>query len=135
MSANLGLLTLTSFYGGWHFLGGGINGLEDIDLADDDVENFMWSMSLELDEDVYSKVIALSPATECDGYMHFMISPAYWRNPGSGENFKDGQYPYWQWASWLCSDDVWYSFRDWVAGEVERVEAMVKKGRTMEDDE
>lgn len=122
------------FYGGWHFLGGGINGLEDIDLADDDVENYMWSMSLDLDEEVYTKVIALSPATECDGYMHFMVSPTNWRNPTNGENFKDGQYPYWQWASWLCSDDVWYSFRDWVAGEVERVEAMVKKGRTMEDE-
>lgn len=36
------LLTPPRFQGGWHFLMGGINGLDNIDLADDDVENCIW---------------------------------------------------------------------------------------------
>ncbi|KAM0433713.1 hypothetical protein ACHAQK_009149 [Fusarium lateritium] len=123
------------FQGGWHFLSGGINGLKDIDLADDDVINCMWSLG-DLDEDIYSRVVALQPATECDGFMHFMISPAHWKNSesGSGEQFKDGEYPYWHWASWQGDESIWHSFRDWIASEVERVEAMVEKGRTIEED-
>ncbi|KAM0542656.1 hypothetical protein ACHAPJ_012688 [Fusarium lateritium] len=121
------------FQGGWHFLNGGINGLEDIDLADPDaVDEYMLPFD-DQDEDTWSKVIALSTATECDGYMHFMISPANWRNPNSGEVFQEGEYPYWNWASWQGSSDTWHSFRDWVANEVERIEVMVKKGKTMDD--
>lgn len=129
------LLTPSRFQGGWHFLKGGINGLDNIDLADDDVENCMWFLG-DLDQDIYSKVIALSPATECDGFMHFMISPAYWQNPESsdGENFDDGEYPYWQWASWQTGESCWHSFREWVATEVEHLEMMVKKGKILDDD-
>ncbi|KAM5510120.1 hypothetical protein FOXYSP1_10220 [Fusarium oxysporum f. sp. phaseoli] len=123
------------FQGGWHFLKGGINGLDNIDLADDDVENCMWFLG-DLDQDIYSKVIALSPATECDGFMHLMISPAYWQNSESsdGENFDDGEYPYWQWASWQAGESCWHSFREWVASEVEHLEMMVKKGKILDDD-
>ncbi|KAF4945675.1 hypothetical protein FSARC_14390 [Fusarium sarcochroum] len=122
------------FQGGWHFLNGGINGLEDIDIADpDDIEDYMFSLG-DPDENIWSKVIVLSTATECDGFMHFMISPANWRNPDSGENFKDGEYPYWNWASWQGGYDIRHSFRDWVASEVESIEGMMKKGIIMEDE-
>ncbi|KAF5252716.1 hypothetical protein FANTH_2343 [Fusarium anthophilum] len=124
------------FQGGWHFLNGGINGLDDIDLADDDVENYTWFLG-DLDQDIYSKVVALSPATECDGFMHFMISTAYWRNPENsyGEIFSGGEYPYWQWASWQAGETSWHSFREWVATEVEHLEKMVRKGKTLDDDD
>ncbi|VUC32106.1 unnamed protein product [Clonostachys rosea] len=123
------------FDGGWFYLGGGINGLEDIRQADDDLGNYMWSASLEPDGDVHTKGIELEPATGCDGFMHFMISPAHWRNSGNGRSFKEGEYPYWQWVHWKGGEEVWNSFRDWVASEVESAEAMVKKGRTLDDDE
>ncbi|KAF5569558.1 cell wall assembly cell proliferation coordinating KNR4-like [Fusarium pseudoanthophilum] len=123
------------FQGGWHFLNGGINGLDNIGLADDDVENYTWFLG-DLDQDVYSKVIALSPATECDDFMHFMISPAHWRKQenGNGETFSDGEYPYWQWASWQAGETSWHSFREWVATEVEKLERMVKRAKTLEND-
>ncbi|KAF5650748.1 cell wall assembly cell proliferation coordinating KNR4-like [Fusarium sp. NRRL 52700] len=124
------------FQGGWHFLNGGTNGLDGIDLADDDVENYTWHLG-DLDQDTYSKVITLLPGTECDGFMHFMISPAYWKNTenSNGENFNDGEYPYWQVASWQGGETSWHSFREWVATEVENLERMVKKGKTLDDDD
>jgi hypothetical protein len=87
------------------------------------------------DPDIYSKVISLPPAVECDEYVHFMISPANWRGSIDGlPPFGEGEYPYWHWANWSGNDDIWHSLRDWIASEVEKAEFMVKKGKTFGDD-
>ena len=89
----------------------------------------------DLDRDIYSKVISLPPAVECDEYVHFMISPAHWRGSIDGlPPFGEGEYPYWHWANWSGGDDIWHSLRDWITSEVEQAEMMVKKGKTLSRD-
>ncbi|KAH7310877.1 hypothetical protein B0I35DRAFT_439831 [Stachybotrys elegans] len=122
------------FKGGWHFLSGGIAGIGDMELAGEDGYMYMFRFP-DADHDVCSKLILLTPATECDGFMHMMVSPEVWRHTSySGDAFKDGEYPYWHYASWIGGvETVWHTFRDWVAAEVENVESMVKRGETVED--
>jgi len=127
------VLTILSFEGGWHLLAGGLAGVEEVGLAHENgVEEYLFAVPLEdLDADILSKVISLPPATDCDEYHHFMISPAHWPGPVDGEPSGDGEYPYWHLASWDPSEDVWRSLRDWIASEVENAETMVKKGKTL----
>ena len=127
-------LTHLRFKGGWHFLAGGLAGIEEICLADeDDVDQYMFDFG-DLDPDIYSKVISLPTAVECDEFVHFMISSAHWRGSIDGHSpFEPGEYPYWHWVNWSGGDDIWHSLRDWIASEVERAEMMVRKGKTEYD--
>ena len=113
------LLTHLRFKGGWHFLAGGLAGVEDIELADEEeVGQYMFDLG-DLDPDIYSKVISLPSAVECDEFVHFMISPANWRGHIDGHPpFGPGEYPYWHWVNWSGGDDIWHSLRDWIASEV-----------------
>ena len=121
------------FKGGWHFLAGGLAGIEDICLADEDeVGQYMFDFG-DPDPDLYSKVISLPTAVECDDFVHFMISPANWRGSVDGHSFSPGEYPYWHWAHWTDGGDIWHSLRDWIASEVEQAELMVRKGKTVYD--
>lgn len=123
------VLTHTRFKGGWHFLNGGLAGIDEIYLGNaDEVEQYMFSFG-DQDPEIYSKVITIPPATDCDEFEHFMISPAHWRGSIDGQTFGPGEYPYWHFASWSPGDDIWQSLRDWIASEVEGAEMMVKKGR------
>lgn len=120
------------FKGGWHFLAGGLAGIEEICLADEDeVTQYMFDFG-DLDPDIYSNVISLPTAVECDEFVHFMISPADWRGSIDGHPpFGPGEYPYWHWVNWSGGgDDIWHSLRDWIASEVENAEMMVRKGKT-----
>jgi hypothetical protein len=127
------ILTCLRFKGGWHFLDGGLAGIEDICLAnEDEVTQYMFDFG-DLDPDIYSKVISLPPAVECDEYVHFMISPTNWRGSVEGHSFGPGEYPYWRWANWDGGGDIWHSLRDWIASEVEQAELMVRKGKTVYD--
>lgn len=128
------ILTHLRFKGGWHFLAGGLAGIEEICPADEnDVDQYMFDFG-DLDADIYSKVISLPTAVECDEFVHFMISPANWQGSIDGHPpFGPGEYPYWHWVNWSGGDDIWHSLRDWIASEVERVEMMVRKGKTEYD--
>jgi hypothetical protein len=126
------------FYGGWHFLEGGIEGIKNMDWAEDDLDNYESDLAngmfaADIDE---IKYIQLSPAVECDGFRHNLIPPATWRRCfDDGREFKEGEYCYWHTASWRCEAPSWPSVRDWVASLVEQVERQVKDKETVDDDE
>ena len=134
VQSTLTILTHLRFKGGWHFLAGGLAGIDDICLArEDKVDQYMSDFG-DLDLDIYSKVISLPTAVECDGFVHFMISPANWQGSIDGHPpFGPGEYPYWHWVNWSGGDDIWHSLRDWIASEVEKAETTVRKGKVVYD--
>lgn len=86
--------------------------------------------SFDFNPDARSQVISMPPATECDDFDHFMISPAAWRGDMDGIHFDgNGEYAYWHWAPWYGGEDIWHSLRDWIASEVEDAEMMIRKGK------
>jgi hypothetical protein len=129
------VLTHIRFKGGWHFLAGGLAGIDEINIADEnEIDQYMFDFGDLEDPDIFSKVISLPTAVECDEFVHFMISPAYWKHSIEGQPpFAEGEYPYWHWANWSGGDDIWHSLRDWIADEVEKAEMMVRKGKVVYD--
>ncbi|KAI9149629.1 hypothetical protein HJFPF1_11684 [Paramyrothecium foliicola] len=123
------------FEGGWHFLGGGIDGIDNIRIADEEFDDISYGFDdVKLKDEIYGKqMIEISPATECDGFRHFILPPATWQNGVDGD-VEPGEYRYWQSTSWGCGSDVkQVSIREWVAACVEEFEEMVEEGRTMAD--
>lgn len=123
-----------SFQGGWHFLDGGISGVQGIRFADEDLENYAYDFGddvLNIDGDCRT-MIQLQPGTECDGFSHCIIPPALWRDVVDRE-VKDGEYRYWQGASWQGGISTYNSIRDWVASSVEYIEAMIERGEKVDD--
>lgn len=55
--------------------------------------------------------------------------------PGSGEEVKEGEYQYWNHASWRCEIDPVVSIREWVADNVETLERRVEDGEIESDHE
>ena len=74
--------------------------------------------------------IELSPGVEqCDSYRHYLVTPALYRKLArERDDYKEGEYMYWNKAYWTCGT-FWYgSVREWVAKHVERLERMVEDG-------
>lgn len=86
----------------------------------------------ELGDSAYvEEMIQLQPGTESDSFIHYIILPKCWKKAmqQAGKEVKDGEYQYWQWASWWGSGiRHWDSVRDYVADCVERVEEMIETG-------
>jgi hypothetical protein len=125
------------FQGGWHFLSGGIGGVDCIDIADDDLDIYTHDFSPdELDaEKGLGNMIVIDPGTDCDGFRHFIIPPSLWRDTVVNREVTEGEYRYFHHASWRGGIDVWDSVRDWVANLVEEVERMVERGEVVDGDD
>lgn len=120
-----------SFQGGWHFLQGGLAGCDGVQLDEGNTFDFGNYCEDELDLDADSaKVIMIEPGTECDGFLHYIVSPATWRDIVIGSNVKHGEYRYWHEASWFPCNTRWDSIRDWVAHCVEKLEEKAEQGET-----
>ncbi|KFY71611.1 hypothetical protein V499_08200 [Pseudogymnoascus sp. VKM F-103] len=124
------------YRGGWHFLDGGMTGIQDIAPSDfplEHVEDHFYSRGLkEIDGDYSGYVLQIEPASECDGFLHFIIPPAMWKANGE-ESVKDGEYQYGRYASWSGLTS-WNSVRDSIVEKVEYIEQMIKDGERADDD-
>ncbi|KFY81538.1 hypothetical protein V500_11316 [Pseudogymnoascus sp. VKM F-4518 (FW-2643)] len=124
------------YRGGWHFLGGGMTGIQDIfqsGYALKEVEDHFYDRGLKKTEGDYSGfVLQLAPASVCDGCEHFIIPPAMWKANGE-ESVKDGEYKYWHSANWR-RPTIWNSVRDSIVDHVEYIETMIEE-HLMEDDD
>jgi len=113
--------------GGWHFLNGGISGIQDIEHSPD-CDSLEWcGVQLTEDHTLADETIQLQPGSECDSFSHYMLSHEAWKARVEGE-VADGEYQYWTFAAWQGNIDFWDSVRDWVASLVEMVEEMVEYG-------
>lgn len=122
-------LVIDSFKGGGHFLGGGISGIRNLSISDEDIDFYVSNLGeqeMAQRDGSSAHMIQLLPGAACDGFRHFIITPAGCASVGIV--VKDGEYRYWHEAPWQGGGDVWKSVRDWVASCVEDVEAMVEKG-------
>lgn len=133
------MLIRLRFEGGWLYLAGGLAGIESIEIADqNEIDQYIHQLGdmAECDDDILSKIISLPPAMEeCDGGLHFMISPKHWRGSIEGDPFSEGEYPYWHWTCGNPPDYIWHSLRDWIASEVEQAEMKARKGKRVDDPE
>lgn len=113
-----------------------MTGIQDIARSDfplEHVEDHFYSMGLKETEGDYSGyVLQIEPASECDGFLHFIIPPAMWKANGE-ESVKDGEYQYWHHASW-SGITSWNSVRDSIVEKVEYIEQMIKDGERADDD-
>ncbi|KAJ5775353.1 uncharacterized protein N7511_000364 [Penicillium nucicola] len=121
------------FKGGWHLFGGGIAGIQYIDIADSESENSWDSYTQEDDEILNSSdIIELQTGSDCDGFYHYYMRPRAWN---VDEEDKDNKYRYWNWAPWRGGISRYNSFRDYVADCVETVEKMLELGEKEDCDE
>jgi hypothetical protein len=105
----------------------GTSMLESVDMD-------FYDKGLKQDEEYSGKMIELVAVSECDGFCHYIIPPAMWKdNVEEGREVKDGEYQYWTYASWN-GPAIWDSVRDSIAHHVEYVEDMVEKGEREDDD-
>jgi hypothetical protein len=131
------MLIMVRFMGGWHFLNGGLLGLDDIRPAGgelyDKIEDFdRYGVRVLYDDNddapPYEGMIELSAATECDGFQHAIVPPKLWQRIVGKDNAKPGEYCYFSHASWRGEIEFYHSIRDWVAKLVEEVEDMIERG-------
>ncbi|OBT72484.1 hypothetical protein VF21_08524 [Pseudogymnoascus sp. 05NY08] len=124
------------YRGGRHFLAGGMTGIQDIAPSDsplEEVEYDFYSRGLKENEGDYSGyILQIEPASECDGYIHFIIPPAMWKANGE-ESVKEGEYQYWYSASW-SGLTIWNSVRDSIVEKVEYIEQLIEEGGREDDD-
>jgi hypothetical protein len=114
-----------------------MSGVKDIQLTDnsimDSVDMDLHEKGLNIDEEYSGRVIVLGNAVECDGFAHYIIPPASWKdNVEEGREVKEGEYQYWTHASW-SSAKIWDSVRDSIAYFVAYVEEMVEMGERVDD--
>ncbi|KAI6777680.1 uncharacterized protein J7T54_005473 [Emericellopsis cladophorae] len=125
------------FKGGWHFLEGGLSDCRDFEFDPDceELDDLRDEKELSFpndddDDNNLQGFIELSPGVEqCDSYRHYLITPALYRKLArERDDYKEGEYMYWNKAYWTCGT-FWYgSVREWVAKHVERLERMVEDG-------
>lgn len=132
---NLTSATSQSFEGGWHFLSGGIAGIQDLELVpDSDLDNFssdFQHLGFKQDGTVSDEMIQLQPGVECDCFQHFIIPPNTWKENIMDRKVNPGEYQFWNWAPWRARIDSYNSVRDWIASCVEEVEGMVERGEVV----
>ncbi|KAH7336096.1 hypothetical protein BKA65DRAFT_596151 [Rhexocercosporidium sp. MPI-PUGE-AT-0058] len=124
------------FNGGYHFLEGGIAGLDEIAVNDEDTEPVIWDLKdegLRMSGATPFFEIKLQASVECDGFSHYFIPPSVWKENMDGREIMAGEYRYWSNASWQGSTEIHQSIRDWVAGWVENIEGMVERGEKTYD--
>lgn len=113
-----------------------MTGIRDIFKSNcplEEVEDHFHDRGLKQVEGDYSGyVLQLPPASECDGFEHFIIPPAIWKANGEA-SVKDGEYQYWHNANWTGLA-IWDSVRDSIVDHVEYIEKMIERGER-EDDE
>ncbi len=129
------ILVINSFDGGYHFLSGGIAGINRIEVdmtLQDNAPDFSYRGFRQ--DMVSGYMVKLQPGAECDGFDHFIVPPKVWKENVTGRKVEEGEYQYFNWAPWQGGINCWDSIRDWVAHCVEKVEGMVERGEELEYD-
>jgi len=80
-------------------------------------------------------MLELEPGNECDGFQHYIMPPKTWKENIVGREVRDGEYQYWNAASWQGGINRYDSVRDWVAYCVEEVEDMAARGEVADHSE
>lgn len=127
------------FQGGWHFLSGGIAGIQYLTTSTDDDLNKavsdLHNLGMKPDSPVADEMIQLQPGNECDGFGHYIILTKTWKENVVGREVRDGEYQYWNAANWQGEIERYDSVRDWVAWCVEEAEGMVDRGEVVDPDD
>lgn len=85
------------------------------------------------DDSYTGTILQLEPGTECESYDHCIILPAMWKANGN-ESVKDGEYQYFNGASWSGEFNIFNSVRDSIVHEVECIEEMISKGERYDEE-
>jgi hypothetical protein len=123
------------FNGGWHFLCGGITGIANLTPADIDLDNHdgeFYPHELDFSNGYENDMIEMQPAVESDCFQHFIIPHRMWKKLVIGREVKEGEYQYWNTASWRGITEPYNTIWDWVASLVEEIEEMAEKGEKIE---
>ncbi|KFY27721.1 hypothetical protein V491_00769 [Pseudogymnoascus sp. VKM F-3775] len=124
------------YRGGWDFLAGGMNGIQDIVPSDfplEEVEDHFFGRGLKRVEGDYSgDMLEFLSAVDCE-VDHFIIPPAMWKANGE-ESVKDGEYQYWQRHIW-GQVKSWGSVRESIVDHVQYIEEMIEEGMKEADDD
>jgi len=138
-------LIADGFHGGWHFAGGGWGGIYNLwkdkvvnhevylryepapvkemltktreDGSTYEVEVTMTHYGREDSRRDWEYVYCVSPAAQCDDYVHLVCPEKVWRKmqEAMGKKVKEGEYAYLHYAHWTDGVEIYPSMRDWIA--------------------
>lgn len=125
------------FKGGYHFLAGGIFGIDSMFLDDGetDLEHYdgdFYPHEIDIYKETEHQMLQLTCFEDADGYRHYIIPHKMWKDIVKGRDVKEGEYQYWHTTNWSATADHWDTIWDWVASLVEEVEAMVDRNEKVE---
>ncbi|KAH7364674.1 hypothetical protein BKA65DRAFT_390158 [Rhexocercosporidium sp. MPI-PUGE-AT-0058] len=125
------------FKGGWHFLAGGIAGIDSMffDAGETELYHFdgdFYPDNLDLSQEEHHDMLQLECGTESDGFRHYIIPHDMWKGMARDRDVGHHEYRYCHMTNWSASVSHWATMWDWVASLVEGVEEMVEKGEKVE---
>ena len=126
------LMNESRFKGGYHFLAGGMFGINSMSLDDGETDLEHYDGDFDPHEiDVYKEtphqMLQLSCYEDADGYRHYIIPHKMWKDIVKDREVKEGEYQYWNTTNWSATANHWDTIWDWVASLVEEVEGMVER--------
>tara|TARA_R110002060_G_scaffold56316_2_gene66678 strand:- start:310 stop:864 length:555 start_codon:yes stop_codon:yes gene_type:complete len=131
------LMNESRFKGGYHFLAGGIFGINSMFLDDGetDLEHYdgdFYPHEIDVYKETPHRMLQLSCYADADGYRHYIIPHKMWKDIVKDREVKEGEYQYWNTTNWSATASHWDTIWDWVANLVEEVEGMVERKEKVE---
>ncbi|KAK0102514.1 hypothetical protein ONS95_006128 [Cadophora gregata] len=125
------------FKGGYHFLAGGICGIDSMffDDGETELEHYegdFYPHELDVYKETPHQMLQLACHEDADGFQHYIIPHKMWKDIVKDREVKEGEYQYWHTTNWSGSASRWDTIWDWVASLVEQVEGMVERNEKVE---
>ncbi|PVH89398.1 hypothetical protein DL98DRAFT_647922 [Cadophora sp. DSE1049] len=125
------------FKGGYHFLAGGIFGIDSMFLDDGETElehydGDFYPHEIDVYKETPHQMLQLSCYEDSDGYRHYIIPHKMWKDIVKDKEVQEGAYQYWHSTNWSATASPWNTVWDWVASLVEEVEGMVERNEKVE---